>query len=81
MKARAVEIFKHQQQEEQVLGDDKAVRRQLPNSAKESRRERQLNADDRRNGAQQNDQELVRETSTSGQRGDDGELLDSMEES
>ena len=81
MKARALEIFAHNHNEEQVLGDDKAMRRQLPNTAAQSKRDRANGGDDRRHETQLVDQEMTRETSTSGQRIDEEELLDNMEES
>ena len=81
VKARALEIFAHNHSDEEVLGDDKAMRRQLPNSASESQRERNTNGDERRQEGQLIDQEMTRETSTSGQRIDSEDLLHDSEES
>ena len=81
MKARAAEIFASNHNEEQVLGDDRAMRHQLPNTSAQSKRERANGGDERRHEAQLVDQEMVRETSTSGQRIDEEDLLSNVEES
>ena len=81
MKARAAEIFAHNHSDEEVLGDDKAMRRQLPASAAQSQRERVTGGDERRQDAALVDQEMARETSTSDQRMDDEDLLHNVEES
>ena len=81
MKARAAEIFAHNHNDEEVLGDDRAMRRQLPNTAAQSKRERYTAGDERRQEAAMVDQEMARETSTSGQRIDSEDLLHDAEES
>ena len=76
MKARAAELIAMaHSSDEGVLGDDKAMRYELPKTSAQSKRERVNGGAERRQHDAAVDQELVRETSVSDQRVDDEDLL------